>query len=515
MTAPSTARTPWPLAVAAALAVLLAAGVFYRASSAPVAPVDSWSHWKYGQWIWEHRCLPDGEPFSPYSSPGAKSIDAQWLSQVVSYLAEARGGLEGVALLYALLEAAKTLLLIGAARRAAGSLGVAVAVVALAEVLRWPFADAVRVQAPAEVCWAALLFVLARRVPSPAAVLGVPAVVALWANLSGTFPAAFLLIGGLLVGRFLGQARALRGPTRALRDPGLQRLILLAGLSVLAAFATPHGKTLLPHVLRLEQGVVTGGRWPDLIPINSPETRVLVASLLVVLFAFRLSPRPFATAEVLLVAAFAGGSWFDKRFVSWWLLLLPWLLAPHAQALLDALAAAAPAAARPRRWLTPVAWIGASLGTTALVLLSPAGAWLRGRPIPVEERAGPATPVRLAEVLCAEPERPRHVFCAPFVWGDYLLWRLPASDKLYWYSRQEFFDSRHARAGNALIADPASPKGQAVLRRLDAVVVSSAEPFQGLYDYMKHEGPNNGWDVLADETGAGVRGLVAVRRGGR
>ena len=47
-----------------ALSILLLAAVFYRATAAPIAPVDTWNHWKYGEWIWQHQKLPEREPFS-------------------------------------------------------------------------------------------------------------------------------------------------------------------------------------------------------------------------------------------------------------------------------------------------------------------------------------------------------------------------------------------------------------------------------------------------------------------
>ena len=51
------------------LALVLLAAVFLRANMLPVASLDSWADWKYGQWIWDHRQLPSHEPFSSYSDP--------------------------------------------------------------------------------------------------------------------------------------------------------------------------------------------------------------------------------------------------------------------------------------------------------------------------------------------------------------------------------------------------------------------------------------------------------------
>jgi len=152
-------------AVTQALAVVLLAAVFLRAGFAPVAILDSWGDWKYGEWIWQNKRLPKHEPFSPYGDPKPELRDGSWLAEVTYYLVVARSGLEGVALLHALLEATKAGLILLAVRRSTGSLGTAVAVTALVEAACWPYFDAIRTQVPAEVCWAGLLLACSGRVP--------------------------------------------------------------------------------------------------------------------------------------------------------------------------------------------------------------------------------------------------------------------------------------------------------------------------------------------------------------
>src|SRR6266511_5158011 len=89
-----------PLALA--LALVLLAALFFRASNAPVWHLDTWAHWKYGEWIWQHGRLPEREPFSPYSEPRQPLVDTLWLSQLSCYGVYASLGMEGIALLYAL-----------------------------------------------------------------------------------------------------------------------------------------------------------------------------------------------------------------------------------------------------------------------------------------------------------------------------------------------------------------------------------------------------------------------------
>jgi hypothetical protein len=218
---PGYAGVPFKLALA--LAVVLLAAAFFRASNAPTWYLDTWGHWKYGQWIWEHKRLPEKEPFSAYSDAGSPLLDTWWLSQVLCYRTYAAGGVEGIALFFALVEVAKAALYLAAIRRATGSLLLAVAGVALLYAGRWPYLGVFRPQAIGEVCWMALLC-LAARPPWPKwGVVVAPLCVALWANLHGGFLLAFVLLGALLLSRAwdaMGGRLSSRPPSRMRRFVG-------------------------------------------------------------------------------------------------------------------------------------------------------------------------------------------------------------------------------------------------------------------------------------------------------
>ena len=481
--------------VTRACAALLVAVVFFRAGSAPIAPFDSYSHWKYGQWIWENRRLPTHEPFSPFSDKTIPLMDTRWLAQVLYYLAESRGGLEGVSLLHAVLESAKAVLLLLAVRRVSGSLGVAVASVAVLEVLAAPLFGLVQVRTPAEVCFAALLLLLSSPRPSRAALVLAPAVVALWANLHESFVVAIVLLGGLIGPRWL----------RGRWDLGLKRLSLIGVLAALASLANPHGIGLWTVFDRQSLFGIGPHTWGDLFPVHSWDGRAFLASGVLLLFTLRLSPRRLALWEVAVMTLFALGAWYDKRFLVWWLMLCPWLLAPHGQAIVAQLTEGVTIRRDGLRIGCTVAAAGKAV---VLVLLSPAVSWARGVPLAAEARLSRTSAYALTERL-KEEVGPKRVFCAPYLWGDYLLWRLPADDQLYWYGQPEGFARSNRQDAAVLIADPASAEGQNVLRKVDTVVVSAAAA-PALYDYVKEDGPRQGWEILADDGG----GLLAVRRAG-
>jgi hypothetical protein len=501
--------------VARALAIVLLAGVFLRAGHAPVAILDSWSDWKYGQWICDNRQIPRHEPFSSYTHQGMPVRDGSWLAEVAYFLAVSRAGLEGLGLLHALLETVKAGLFLLAVRRATGSLGTAVVVTALMEAACWPFFATIRTGVPAEVCWAGLMWACSGPVPSRAALVLAPAFVALWANLSPTFGFAFVLLAGLLIGRFFHEMRARHSLTAAGRDAAVVRLALMLGLSAAAACCNPYGTAHFQDAFGPAGPIVDSRHWPRLIPVDQWESRVVIASAVVVLALLRLSPRPFTPAEVLLTATFAVWAWFDKRVAPWWLMLGPWLLAPHLKALFDAAGGAALA----RRFSpAPLAYLLIGMAAV-LVLLSPAARWAVGHPLPAEQRVGPMAPYHLVAGLAGrEPGAPaRRVFSVPYWWGDYLLWRLPAGDQVFWYSRPEGL--RRPDGGVLPGPDPSPAEWRALVERyhFDTLVVL-ADSCPGLKDYLAGTPPGE-WAVMDDNTspdspggGPASRGLVVVRR---
>jgi hypothetical protein len=540
--------SPWPPALARAAVLVLLCAVFVRANFAPIGTLDSYSDWKYGEWIRAHKELPTHEPFSPFSDSTRLTSGAGWLGQVLYSLPVSAGGLEGAALFHALLEVAKAGLFLLAARRASGSLGIAVGLTVLMEAFCWPYTNSVHTGTLAEVCWAAVLLACSARapngpapsgwqalMPSWAAVAAVPILVAVWANLHEFLPAQplgrllardfaglktnvseaffppFVFIAALLVGQFLDRLRTGRGRRAAGPDRGLLRIVLLTALALIAMTFTPHGKELLKGTfVPAASAILEARRWPKLVPTSTPECWSLLAAALIVLAVLRLSPRRFSATEVLLLAVFGISSWFVKSMAIWWLMLLPLLLAPHARALIDTLRPDpdAPFFLPFRPMLPRLAYALAVVVSLSAIAFSPAADWLRGHPLPAARRVGPSEPYDLAEKLPAE-SAPRRIYNAPYFWGDYLLWRLPSDESVFWYSRTEGFSSQN-RADAALLtgADPSSAEWRELVRRhnITAVVVN-AKVAPALYAYLK-EHPEGEWKVIAIDGD----GLAAVRR---
>lgn len=529
--------------VALALAVVLLAAVFFRASNAPVWYLDTWGHWKYGQWITEHHRLPEREPFSVYSDRGAPLLDTWWLSQVLCYRVYAAGGVEGIALFFALVELTKAALYLGALRRASGSLALAVVGLALMQAGRWPYSLVFRPQAIGEVCWATLLFIAARPPWPKWGVVAAPLLVALWANLHGGFLLAFVLLGALLLSRAGDVMKGRLRPSAVLDDAEVRRLGLTLALCLAATGLTPYGPRYLAEVVRF-------GRTPSLqmvvewlppVPLATFGSRALAASVLLVLATLRWSPRRFSPADTILLAVFGLGAWFATRLIPFWMTVWPFVLVPHWRAMIQRAGGdrfVADAAGQPATGGLRAYWplVPAGACALALILGSATGNWLRGAPLPSRDRLRPETPVAIARALAESSPAPGfagppwRVFCSA-EWSDYLVWALPSADQVYWYSHWHCYSPQHINDGNYLLKLHGPPHDWRKIidrYRFNALALRNDGDQDALFGYLLGQWgrPDSEWEVIVyrdnhspglrdpveDLQPAAVWGLLALRR---
>jgi hypothetical protein len=437
--------------VPTALSVVLLAAVFFRATSAPIAPVDTWNHWKYGEWIWQHRKLPEREPFAgDIGDPNRRLVDPAWLAEVAGYLVYARAGMEGIALFYGLAEVLKMALLLAAYRRVSGSSWLALLGAVLVQAGSWGQFGVFRPEVLGEVCWAAVLCVTSpqrKEGNEPAGLedsahptrhvwplVILPVVFALWANLDASFVLGLLFLAVLLGGRFL----QLQGG----RDPGFHWLALAAAASAAAACVNPYGPSLIGTVLTNARGAFLQGafEWQPLVPLATYSAQAFAASVLIVLATLRFSPRPFSAADGRLLAVFGLAAWFVGRLLPWWMMLWPFVLLPHWR---EIVASGQWLVAREDKRLPILAtsrWplAAAAAVAVALVLASGSGRWLlRGAPRPEAEQVAPGTPVEVAEQLDSVLQRRSARIFAPLPWCDYLLWRMPPAGSAFVYDQYD------------------------------------------------------------------------------
>jgi hypothetical protein len=435
--------------------LLLLAVAFHHAASAPVALVDTWRHWKYGEWIWQHEGLPDREPLDPaYTEQDKPFVDTAWLGEVVGYLAMSSKGTRGVSIAAGIVEALKTLFLFLAFRRGGTSSLLALIGAALVQSGLWSSTGMFRPQLLGELCGAVVLFLLGTTISnrerdnnmvgledSTHPTFLVPLVFLLWANLDSSFIIGLVWLALLLIGRVLDG-----------KPPG--RLALITALSAVAVCVNPDGPRLISAAVAFMQAQIQST--PDWQPPVSPRLPemsavawALVASVAAVLVTLRISPKRFTSAEILLLLVFGIATWFISRLLPWWLMVCGWVLLPHWREVLGRPAGArAPDSAAQNSDAEPHSpddWIERSkilfptiaglAYAAAIYLVLNSAVFLSGQ---LHEN----TPIELTERLVADARLgPRRIF-VPLPWSDYLLWRLPATSQLFLYNRFEVFRPR-------------------------------------------------------------------------
>jgi hypothetical protein len=227
----------WPL--------LIFLAVFGRLLAARLALLndpDTYLHIAAGRWILAHGALPVQDPFS-HSMPGARWISSEWLPQVALAAVYDHFGWGGVILLAAASTAFAVGLLTHFLLRRLPPLPALVAAVAALALLQPHCLARPHVLAlPILVLWSGAL--LAARDESRAPPWALLPVMALWANLHGSF------LFGLVLAAFLA-ADAVWQAGPALRRAAAVRWGGFAAAAILATLLTPHGLAGLEQPIRL------------------------------------------------------------------------------------------------------------------------------------------------------------------------------------------------------------------------------------------------------------------------
>ena len=217
----------WPLVVAAFtfLLLLTRAGMLQDG--------DTYWHIVAGRWMLQHHVIPSVDPFS-YTMPGAPWIAHEWLSEIVYAAAFTLGGWSGIVGVAAAAFAAALAILTRYLLRHLEPLYALVFVaMAFSLATQHLLARPHTLAAPLLVFWAVAL--LRAREAGRAPPLWVALLMAVWANLHGSFPF------GLALAAVFGAEAILVSGGSAARWRAAQQWggFLLA--SLLASMANPHG----------------------------------------------------------------------------------------------------------------------------------------------------------------------------------------------------------------------------------------------------------------------------------
>ena len=377
-----------------------------------MSTVDLTYHVRLGEQVL-HGTLPRLDAFT-FSAPGATWIDQQWLAQAVLALVHRVDGWNAVSLLRSLLTAIAFAFVLAACRRSGASIPAASALT-VASYLVSAQNMGMRPQLFAVPLFALTLWISVTRREHPARMWAIPLLVALWANLHGSF-----VLGPALVGFDWLEDRRERLPQA--------RQTLIVGLAATAA-------TLLnPFELRLWAYTVEIGTNPTITRFASEWEPTTVrsfsgvalfvsAAALVWLGTRRTDPVPWPS--LLRLAFFFALALPAIRGVIWWGIVAPITAAGW-------LRARRPTEQRPPdRRGSPVMNLGVVVAVAAaLVFAMP---WWRtaqpGASTPLLKQA----PEGVAAAVEAATGAGDHVWVDQ-VWASWLEYRLP--------DRPVFVDSR-------------------------------------------------------------------------
>jgi hypothetical protein len=250
-----------------------------------------------------------------FTALGRPWLDQQWGAQIVLALLYRLGGWSFLVFVRAVAGALVMLLVFlscrarGATLKQAAALTLGSGAVALAGLMPRP-------QVFGLILFALTVWILAGRDRRPRLVYLIPAIVALWANLHGSF-----FLGAVLVGlAFLDDRRR--------RSQGARRTLLVAGLSLVAPALNPFSL----HVWSYAVGISTNSTITRTITEwQPPSIRDLVgalffASVMATVAVVATSSRRLPWTSLLAMAVFLVIGLFAVRGVWWWAIAVPPLL---------------------------------------------------------------------------------------------------------------------------------------------------------------------------------------------
>lgn len=288
-----------------ALAVLLPA---LAAILAPMSTVDLTYHLRAGAEMLASGAIPVTDTWT-FTAPGIAWYDQQWGAQLILSLTERIGGWTGLVVLRAILTGSifGCLLLIALGRgmtSRSATLLVLVAFVVVAPAM------ALRPQLLGMLCFALVLLLIDRRRRHPRGIWLVPVIVAVWANLHGSF-----FLGPLVLGlAWLADVHE--------RAPVARAVLFATVVSIVSACLTPAGPSVWLYAVGLSVDPSVTGRITEWQPtsLRTPAGISFFASVagVTVLMARRAAAIPWPV--LLRLGVFVAIGLYAERGIAWWVL---------------------------------------------------------------------------------------------------------------------------------------------------------------------------------------------------
>ena len=488
-----------------ALLVAVGCALFLTLNYLPLQVTDLWGHVAYGQWIWQHGSLPTADPVSALAD-GMRVVDMAWLSQVILSAVEPLGvqalsNLFAVTLLIASVLLARTFYLQTGSTAWAGIGSLVVWVIG------WSGLAAIGPENFGWVCFATLLLLIvsSQSREQAAAIrhglaqdggrwrlwIGVPLVMAMWANLDGSFVCGLAVLACYFVGHVVETLWRTRRVSAVLADRDTHVWLALCELSLLATLCNPYGYELLFQVFAwpISANLRELAAWQ---PLNLAGVGgcAFALSWMVLVVVMRHSRRPVSVAHALMLGLFAVATATATRTLGWYAIVFSFVLVPHLSEIGTRFSMQRKKRHRgANRPVVAVGWMPTLLALLAIwttfALSGLSQSVLGGVARSDKQMLSDDTPLGVTEYLQAHP--PQGQTFHPRWWGDWLAMRGPTGFQAFVTSNVHLAPShvwvdygRIARAEpgwqraldryrvNTVIVDPAQqPLLASVLREAD------------------------------------------------
>ena len=377
---------------------------------ATMSTVDLAYHLRAGAEILAARALPSADSWT-FTAAGEPWVDQQWGAQLVLRSAEALGGWTALAVLRAALIGAIFGLLLVIIRRSGLGPRVAAGVTLAAFAVALP-ALALRPQLLGIACFAVVLLLVVDRHTHPRRLWLVPVVVAVWANLHGSF----FLGPVVLVLAWFGDLEA--GVARP------HRTLAVALTSVAAACLTPFGPLVWAYAIGLSVNPEVTARITEWQPtsIRTVPGMLFFGSALATAALLARIGRTASWSALAWLAAFFVLGVYAERGLAWWPLAAATVLAPVIATRIGT--TTEPARADPPIVRRMNAVLAGALVLAGIALLP---AWRGDDPGTLAPRGSLAhAPSSITAVLRREVRDGDHVF-NPQTWGSWFEYAIPAA----------------------------------------------------------------------------------------
>ena len=305
----------------------------------PLWHTDLWSHVSYGQWILDHRALPDKEPFLPLAT-GMPVVDSAWLSQVLFAWIDRAGGAAWLSNAFALTVLLGYLIWARTYYLLSDRWSVMILGVVLSLGVGWSRLSTIRPEIFGGLCFALVCWLIVRSERQEENAerhstnwslwLGIPTIFVLWTNLHGSFLCGIALLGCFALGEIIQVAWQRRSLREVFADRRVRRYGLLTELALLATFINPYGVDLLIYSVSFARNDNLRDvlEWTPLV-ILGIGGREFAFSLVALLFVWRHSRRAIHPREICLLGVFSLAAIAQIRMLSWYAPVFALVVVPH------------------------------------------------------------------------------------------------------------------------------------------------------------------------------------------